>query len=379
MKPRTIIKLNLPAAFALVLAASAVFCQNTQTSIDQQAARPLNMLVLGDSIIWGQGLKAEHKSWYQVKLWLEANTGRTVVEKVEAHSGAVIERSSLTDNLTATNPEVNVGLPTVHDEIDDALRFYGDGARVNLVLLSGCGSDVGAQNLLSASGSEEIYRLTEAKCSSPMERLLRRITTSFPSAEVIVTGYYPFFSEQTRNDFIMKALTRKFFKTNPGAPKMSSREVLERLTANSKEWYQASNKALAEAVRKVNAELGGERGRVMFARIEFSPDYSFAARRTRLWGLNRSPFRMALVVLSFGKILLPSNDEVRRQRAASCDEVYKRQPNETPEQKKERQNGHMLCRYAALGHPNREGALLYADAITNLLKPTLGVIGSSSR
>src|SRR2546421_6280188 len=379
MKLRAITKLNFYAAFALVLAASNVFDQNTRTTPNQQAARPLNMLVLGDSIIWGQGLKSEHKSWYQVKLWLETNTGRTVIEKIEAHSGAVVQRSSLTDNLTATNPELNVGLPTVNDEIDDALRFYSDGARVDLVLLSGCGNDVGAQNLLNASGSEEIYRLTEAKCSSPVERLLRRITTSFPAAEVIVTGYYPFFSEQTRNDFIMKALTRRFFKTNPGAPKMSSKEVLERLTTNSKEWYQASNKALAEAVRKINAELGGGSERVMFARIEFPPDYSFAARRTRLWGLNRSPFRMALVVLSFGKILLPSNDEVRRQRAASCDEVYKRQPNETPAQKKQRQNGHMLCRYAALGHPNRDCASLYADAITNLLKPTLGVIGSSSR
>jgi len=142
----------------------------------------------------------------------------------------------------------------------------------------------------------------------------------------------------------------------------------------------SSTRTILPATSKRQAStLGGGRERVLFAKIEFPPDYSFAAHRTRLWGLNRSPFRMALVVLSFGKILLPSNDEVRRQRAASCDEVYKRQPNETPEQKKERQNGHMLCRYAALGHPNREGALLYADAITNLLKPTLGVIGSSSR
>jgi len=195
---------------------------------------------------------------------------------------------------------------------------------------------------------------------------------------VIVTGYYPFFSEQTRNDFIMKALTRRFFKTKLGAPKLSSKKILEQLTANSREWSQASNKALAEAVRKVNAELGGGRARVLFAKLEFSPDYAFAARRTRLWGFNRSPFRLVLVVLSFGKIMLPSNDEVRRQRVASCNEVYQRQAHETPAQKKERQNGHLLCRYAALGHPNRKGALLYADAITKLLQTTLDVIGSSA-
>jgi hypothetical protein len=62
MKLRAIMKLNLPVAFAVVLAASNVFCQNAQTSTDRQAARPLNMLVLGDSVLWGQGLKAEHNS-----------------------------------------------------------------------------------------------------------------------------------------------------------------------------------------------------------------------------------------------------------------------------------------------------------------------------
>jgi len=157
---------------------------------------------------------------------------------------------------------------------------------------------------------------------------------------------------------------------------MSSKEVRERLTANSGEWYQASNKMLGEAVRKVNAELGESRERVMFARIEFPPDYAFAAHHTRLWGLNRSPFRMMMVVLSFGKILLPSNDEVRQDRTASCNEVFRRQLDETPERKKERQTRLMLCRYAALGHPNRKGALLYADAITDLLKTTSTLIES---
>src|SRR5437868_15503012 len=188
MKLRAIMKLNLSAVFAVVLAASTVFCQNTQAAPKQQAARPLNMLVLGDSILWGQGLKAEHKSWYQVKRWLETNTGRTVSEKIEAHSGAVIERSSATDNLTARNPEVNVGLPTVNDELDDALRFYADGARVDLVLLSGCGNDVGTQNLLNASGSEEIYRLTEAKCASPdaLDRKSTRLNSSHVSISYAV-------------------------------------------------------------------------------------------------------------------------------------------------------------------------------------------------
>ena len=214
-----------------------VVCQPLpQNSNAGNSSRPLNMLVLGDSILWGQGLKPEHKSWYQVKAWLERTTGRKVVEKIEAHSGTVVELASTDDRLSASNPEVNVALPTIHDQIDNALKFYTDASQVDLVLLSGCGNDVGVQNLLNASGTAEINNLTGEKCGAPMERLLRRITTSFPSAVVIVSGYYPFFSERSRNDFILKGLTKRFLKTVPGAPKMNSKEILVRLTSNSKDW-----------------------------------------------------------------------------------------------------------------------------------------------
>jgi hypothetical protein len=38
-----------------------VLCQ----TVSKDEKRPFNMLVLGDSISWGQGLKPEHKSLYQ--------------------------------------------------------------------------------------------------------------------------------------------------------------------------------------------------------------------------------------------------------------------------------------------------------------------------
>ena len=174
---------------------------------------------------------------------------------------------------------------------------------------------------------------------------------------------------------MLKALVRRFFKTIPGTPASSSKEVLERLTANSNAWYRASNNALSQAVR--NANSGLHREQVMFARIEFSPEHSFAAPQSRLWQFNRSPFRMVLVLLSFGKILLPTNDEVRRQRSASCREFFKRQPSETDAQKKEREQRRLLCRYAALGHPNRQGALVYTEAILKLLQtPSTAILSN---
>ncbi len=369
----------LAGVVGIILTCSPFASSQTTQSPGQvnSIKRQLNMLVLGDSILWGEGLKTEHKSWYQVKTWLEADTGRSVIERIEAHSGAVIERGSVDDGRTAPNAEVNVALPTVNEEVDNALRFYSNGSTVDLVLISACGNDVGVQNLLNAAGSEEIDRMTQAKCGTPMEKLLRKIASSFPAAQLIVVGYYPFFSEKTRNDFIMKALARRFFKSTPGAPRIGRKEVLEQLTANSRTWYETSNRTLAETVRKTNAELGAGRQRVMFAKIEFPADYSFATKGTRLWGFDRSPFRMMLVLLSFGKILLPTNDEVRGQRRASCNELFKRPPNETSAQKQDRQRQHLLCRYASLGHPNRKGALLYADAITEALRMALGANGLS--
>lgn len=356
------------AVSILFFAVSTALSQEVQTGSNQQSVRPLQMLVLGDSILWGQGLKTDNKTWHHVKVWLEQSTGRQVVERIEAHSGAVIERSALTDDLTSSNSEVNLGLPTINDQIDNAMRFYSDPSTVDLVLLSGCGNDVGVQKLLDASSTGEVDDMTKAKCRRPVERILRRITTAFPAAQVILTGYYPFFSEETRNDFVLKGLARRFFKSrrDDGNVRMSSKEVFERLKVNSRYWHQASNTTLAEAVSTINAELGQQR--VVFVEVEFPAAYSFAAPQTHLWGFNRSPFRMALLFLSFGKVLLPTNDDVRKQRSASCDDLYKKEQDETAEQKGNRKALLLFCRYASLGHPNRKGAQLYADSITKVLK-----------
>jgi lysophospholipase L1-like esterase len=327
------------------------------------------MLVIGDSILWGQGLKTERKSWYLVKLWLEKNTGRRVVERIKAHSGAVIERASATNDLTSNNGEVNLALPTLHDELDNALKEYADPAHVDLVLLSGCGNDVGAFKLLNAADRTEADKMTRSACGKPVENLLQRILTAFPNAQVIVTGYYPLFSDNSRNDFILKALAKKFFKTErEGSPRMGHKEVFEQLKRNSKQWYESSNSSLAQAVNNVNASAGGSTARATFVKIDFPADYSFAAPKTHLWEVDRSPFRMMFLVLSFGRVLLPSNDQVRHERGITCSEIYKSKPNETPEEKKERKANKLLCRYAALGHPNQKGAVLYAEAITNVLK-----------
>src|SRR5258706_16118196 len=82
----------LVAAVAISLVLAPAVCGQSAPPLppDQPAARQFNLLVLGDSIMWGQGLMEQHKAWYQVKSWLKENTSRDVRESVAAHSGAVV-------------------------------------------------------------------------------------------------------------------------------------------------------------------------------------------------------------------------------------------------------------------------------------------------
>jgi lysophospholipase L1-like esterase len=378
MKLKTISQPFLFAGLALCLIVPAAQCQDSRDApVQQLVGRPLNILVLGDSISWGQGLRPENKSWHHLKIWLAQHTGRRVIEKVEAHSGAVIEAESIS-KLSPDN-EVNVAAPTLIEQLQRALRHYGDATQVDLVLVSGCVNDVGARFVLNAANTTtDIRTLTEAKCGPPMESLLRRITSSFPHAYVIVTSYYPFVSDKTRNDMFMRALTKKFYKAVAGDAKLSQEAIFRRMVANSDQWYRSSTKSLEQAVNIVNAELGStqSQGRVRFAEVRLLPEHSFRTPETQLWDFERSPLRRLLVILSFGKILLRTNDDVRRQRTASCKEYWKAPLSETSSQKKERKNEELLCRYASLGHPNRQGAVSYTEAITEHLKTVFPVVAS---
>jgi hypothetical protein len=98
----------LSVVFTTVLAVSSSLAQVPQNqTTNQTAARPLNILVSSDSILWSEGLRTENFAWFHVKLWREKNAGRQVTERIEAHAGAVIKKSSIADNFTSTNAKVS--------------------------------------------------------------------------------------------------------------------------------------------------------------------------------------------------------------------------------------------------------------------------------
>jgi lysophospholipase L1-like esterase len=373
-------RLFIALAAVIFISAASAGAQNPAATTEKSPPRPLNMLVLGDSISWGQGLKDEHKAWHLTQTWLKETTGRDVRERIEAHSGAVIgsaeERRVSSNSLL--DGEVNRAVPTVNEQIDEALKSYADPSQVDLVLVDGCINDVDARRLLNAVNTpDEIHRSAEAKCGVLVENLLQRIALSFPNAHIVATGYFPIISEETTNDFFMRALAKRLYTPAAGAPRMKDKELRARLIAISKEWYQASNHWLAVAAGKVDAQLAanGSRRRVLFAPVSFLPEHSFRARESRLWGFDASFLRKVLVVLTLGKVALRTNDERRNQRDASCKQIFRPPPGETKGARTVRESRLMLCRIAAIGHPNRKGAVMYAEAINSQLRPLIAVSG----
>jgi lysophospholipase L1-like esterase len=382
MKPFShFMKHPLVAVVAIVLALCSATSGQSPAPLtpDKPAARQLNLLVLGDSIMWGQGLIEQHKAWYLVKSWLKENTSREVRENIEAHSGAVVGVNNVPwSNDSPPDGEVSSAVPTVNHELDRALRSYANPSQVDLVLLDGCINDVDVRNLLNAANSsDDVKRMATEKCGMPMQALIRRVANSFPSAHVIVTGYFPIISEKTPDSLLMKAMARMFYQPGPKPAKLKPRDLRENLIAVSRTWYQASNAALGDAVDKVAAELAakGSPQRVLFVEIPFPPEFSFNATDTRLWSFNASFLRKLLAVLTLGRVTLQTNDEQQHQRVESCNELYKKPAIEKPNQRGEREYRRLLCRYASLGHPNRKGSAIYADAIVGKLKSLIAETG----
>lgn len=369
----------LAAIAALVLFSLTSSAQTPKNPSSVKAARPLNLLVLGDSVSWGQGLKDEHKAWYLVKSWLQQMSGRDVYERIEAHSGATVGvPSELRDPPAPLHGELNRATPTVNDQIDHALKTYAASSQVDLVLVDGCINDLDSRRLLNAANtSAGIRELATAKCGAPVEALLTRIAKAFPSAHVILTGYYPIISEKTANDLFMRALAKRFYLPDPGGPSMNDKMLRARLISISSEWYLTSTQMLRNAARNVDAQLAvnGSHQRVLFADVAFRPEHSFAARNSRLWGFDASWIRKLLIALSLGHVTLRTNDERRNQRSELCENQFKEGSNETRADEQMRRDRLRRCRLAAVGHPNRKGAAMYADAIGSQLKLILAGAG----
>lgn len=364
---------HLLALTILILITSAPAAANCFDKAEPPG-EALHMLVLGDSIMWGQGLRDEEKFSSRVKCWLQDKINRPVSVHVEAHSGAVISRLGIGPSQFPTKDgEVNQSIPSINEEVDHAVEFYrANNAAPALILMDGCINDVGVKTILDASTELETLRARARKsCGEDMQLLLRRVKANFPQSQILVTSYYPIVSAQTDDNAFLRLLVKKLNNQRPDARNMSDKEMRRRLVAISEEWFTTSTESLLAAVTQTNA-IGdfAMSPPVRFVEIQFGPEHVFAAPDTLLWNFmfastNVSGFAKVVVVLSFGTAAYKANDHVRESRIKSCELAYKKPKGvkEPKAQKQAREDLFLVCRYASLGHPNQMGALIYTEAI----------------
>ncbi|MBK9214475.1 MAG: hypothetical protein IPM59_02575 [Chloracidobacterium sp.] len=331
-----------------------------------QAPAELNMLVVGDSHIAGQGLKPEHKSYTLVKEWLENDSSgspRKVNLKVKAHGGARLNLHA--DELAAMQkagdditiyryPEANISQPSIRMQIDDARREYASGDDVDLVMMSGCITDVLVGNIINPFVSEKrLGRDIKQYCGEALQGILEHIAATFPRARIVVVGYFPVASRKAKlkkippyflrivsyprslQGIFTNVVTRQIFR--PLRRKLAKRSAL---------WMREYEREARGAIDRANARF--DKPRVLFVPSPITADRSYGTKDSLLWevGMDQRP-----------------NDETYEERLVGCARVF----SELKFQHYGRFSLRM-CELSSAAHPNVEGSRAFAEAIEDKLK-----------
>lgn len=359
---------------------------------------PYAMLSVGDSIMWGQGLRPENRFRELVRRRIVMETGMPVAELAMGRSGAVLhpmrdpDLDQLDGSVASTvfshpsppieehyRPDLfsreipNNALSTLQ-QLVVARRlmeehFKEGPSAVRWILLDGGINDMGIDGFLAPLRAwseghflsgwhgwilEEARRIRE-----PMESVLEQAQDFFPQADIVVNGYFPVFSYWSAANIVrlqgvgvlhaMGAFSLFHTVTNLA---LSQPWGLDLLASASTAWQVASNHELRSAVDNVRRRrperiVTFARSHIEGRRCLFSPD-------SWLWGYDGIPDRVPTSWEEFAQVLAGATpeDEVILERSDRCDAV----------------GGGITCRMASIGHPNREGAIDYALSIIEALE-----------
>lgn len=365
--------------------------------------KPFEMLVIGDSIIWGQGHKGpkdftpeEIKSGspkstkfsYMTKDWLETvkfNGKRRVNMFVKAHSGASIteKKEGNLDPNHYFDGEINLWTPSITRQYQFALDCYqrptnsadcyqkSDVSRddlsfyqgkpvlpenVDLILLDGCINDMSPRQIFNiAFSKDKLKQAAEKYCNGAMSELLTNLAKDFPNAKILVTGYYPLVSKKTDPLILYKALLTVFGKNFVSSTIIKVLNILKwkkidkihfirnELAERSSVWYQASVAGLLRAVNNTNSGLSPSPPRIFYVDPAFREENAFSASQTFMWKLIAKK---------------RTDDPLFKKRLVACN---------NPEIKHFKRTHHFICHRAGLFHPNIAGADAYYQAVVSTL------------
>lgn len=326
------------------------------------------ILAMGDSVVWGQGLREEEKFYSLVadqiakRVEYSGKNRIGIYKSLLAHSGARIgirDDGVRDDTLMQSLPgEVPTPYPTILQQCD---AFNDAPETIDLIILNGGINDVNVDRILTVLSLDELRRLTKIHCHNHMKVLLQNVVKKFPSARVVVTGYYPLVSEFSDTDFLSPFLAGlgltaasliniglgEVVKRGLGAAVgiVLSDVVRNKLIENCRVFTEQSKTSLQLAIDEVNTTLG-RIPRITFTDSRFRSEHAALARNSRLYGINPD--------------LTPQDGLVRDGRATACKNCDDREPDRIDL---------VVCTLASLGHPTPSGARAYATEIMRDIFP----------
>jgi hypothetical protein len=336
------------------------------------AQRPYELLVVGDSLVWGQGLEEKDKFYTLTHDWLRTGAfggSRDVNLKVKAHSGSTVKFHSdeaekykkiERDETYPFKPEVNVSFPSSFKQIEVASDEYKAEGKpgADLIMITGCITDITTSRVYNPKGDDnELRQEAQKYCRDDMFDLLERAGELHPNALIAVIGYFPAIGPNSSNGKLMnawlEALSASGFKkalvNNPIVRPLVFNKLKKRAIERSRIWVEESDKGLSAAVDKLNAKYG--KTRAVFVRTPLTDDDASETPNTKL-------FRMG----KHGIV----DDPMAKSRIKDCNEALPKLKAETGIVFPIR-----LCEIAAIGHPNPAGAKAYAEALKLAVAPLL--------
>jgi hypothetical protein len=348
-------------------AAFALGARNAFSLEISDASEPFDFLVVGDSLVWGQGLREEHKFYHLTGEWLQTEVfknERRINLKVKAHSGASINLKQYeTDALQAAeigedeffHREINLSFPSIRAQIDVARKEYENPQSVRLIMLTGGITDIRLSVILNPfKDNDELKRAVAEHCSEKMFELLRHAAAEFPNAQIVVVGYYPFLSKYTPSSKIFNNLLEIYDVPQPLKSLINNplnRRLLKRyrkkIIERSSIWAENSGVEFKKAVDRLNAKF--ESQRAVFVASPIKAENSIGTKKTLLFEVGKK-----------GK----AEDALAAERMSVCGKTIDELKRLTDLKLRAR-----TCELATIGHPNVEGSKAIAEAIKEKLTP----------
>src|SRR5262245_41319099 len=187
---------NLPAreytygVYSIVRLASGEEVAGEMSDPVAISSRPFNMVAIGDSVIWGQGLLPQNKFAEKVRLWIVSQIGKEVLLRMRAHPGAITypDTGAAVYENRSYHGEVPSDWPTISHQISlassPAVAGQPAANEVDLVLIDGCANNVGIITVLNPiplpnQDDASLCINTRVVCGAGMTNILRELVRKF--------------------------------------------------------------------------------------------------------------------------------------------------------------------------------------------------------